>query len=237
MCLPLSTWKVRNRSIICPLNRFRGRWTIVLPYRFASRRHDAEGGRAGDGCDVLLARMTQRPGEHSLVRAGGEIERRVAPDVGDRPRGEEEQRAAVLGLADAGADQVAHRVGGEEGEGRFLGMLRVPGRPVRVNLRVRRRVEQEDDGLDRPAGGGQDLHVEVAGVPVPQGLPQVQAVHHAGGELLRSREVRADGGAGLVADVLLERLDPVVLRRPRAHPVRVPSLRPALPVALGRPRP
>ena len=45
-------------------------------------------------------------------------------------------------------------------------------------------------------------------------------------------------GLGLVADVAVEALDPVVLGRPRAHPERVPALPPALagraPAGLGR---
>ncbi len=48
----------------------------------------------------------------------------------------------------------------------------------------------------------------------------------AGRELLGAGQVGAEDRLGLVADVAVEALDPVVLRRPGAHAERVPALPP-----------
>ena len=51
---------------------------------------------------------------------------------------------------------------------------------------------------------------------------------HAGGEFLDPGQVRADDGLGLVADMAVKALDPVVLGRPGAHAERIPALPPPL---------
>src|SRR5262249_43096273 len=89
------------------------------------------------------------------------------------------------------------------------------------------------DHLDGAATRWDHLHVQVAGVPVPQGLADVETVHDAGCELFAAGQVGPDERAGLVRDVPLEALDAVVLRRPRALPERVPALGPLL-ALLGR---
>ena len=195
----------------------------------ARRRHPG-----ADDRDVLVFAVQERRGQQPLFQGIGEIEPLVGPDVGDRPRRKDEEGAAVLGLGDPRTDQVLHGIGGVEGQGRFLGVLGVPGRAVDIHLGVGRDVEQEDHDLERPAAGGHDLDVQTARMPVPQRLADVDAVANAGREFLGARQIGAQDGLGLFANVAMETLDPVVLGRPRAHAERVPALAPPALVFLLR---
>src|SRR5436190_1369468 len=67
-----------------------------------------------DDRDVPLLAVQERSGEQALFHRVGEIQARVGPHVGDPPGRKKKQGAAVLGLRDARADEVLHRIGGIE---------------------------------------------------------------------------------------------------------------------------
>ena len=124
----------------------------MRPNLRASRRQLAGGSPGADNRDVPVFTVQERRGQQPLFERVGEIEPLVEPDVGDRPGRKDEEGAAVLGLGDPRPDQVLHGIGGVEGQGRFLGVLGVPGRAVDVDLGVGRDVEQEDHDLERARG-------------------------------------------------------------------------------------
>src|SRR5262245_10518861 len=112
----------------------------------------------------VVAVQARRRQESFLERAG-EVEAGVGPALGERPWRKQKERAPVLSLRDSRSHQALHGIGGVESQGRFLGMLREPGRSMRENLRIGGDLEQEDDSLDRPSRWWQHLHIKVAGVP------------------------------------------------------------------------
>src|SRR5271157_379200 len=186
-------------------------------------------GQPGTGDrDVTVLAMQETRGQQPFLEGRGELEPGIGPDLGDRPGREQEERPAVHRLGNTRSHQVLHRIRGIKSQGRFLGVLGEPGGPMSVNLGIGRHLEQEDDGLDRTAAGRQHLDVEIARVPVAQGFPDVDAVADAGRELLDPGKVRPENGFGLVADMAVKTLDPIVFVGPGTHAKGVPALPPTL---------
>src|SRR5581483_1581676 len=81
---------------------------------FLSQPSPAGAGRRGrEQGDVWTGAIAAGGGQEALFERLGEIERAVAPDIGNCKRRVEEQRAAVAGQRDAWTDQLLGKIGGE----------------------------------------------------------------------------------------------------------------------------
>ncbi len=107
-------------------------------------------------------------------------------------------------------------------------MLCVPGGAPRVIARIGRRVEQHHGGVERAAAGRKHLDPDIAFVPVPQRLANVDAVAHAGGELFALHVVGLHDAPRPIEHVRAKTFDAVVLGGPTALTVGVPPHLPTL---------
>src|SRR5947208_3500119 len=113
--------------------------------------------------------------QQSLFERLGEVERLIAPNVGDWRWWIYKKRATVCRLRDPRANELLGEVGREKCQSRFILVLGIPRCPPRIIARVSRRIEEHHDRVELAGARRQHLHIDFLLVPMPQRVADVDA--------------------------------------------------------------
>ncbi len=94
-------------------------------------------------------------------------------------------------------------------------------------------IEQHDATIDIAHARWHDFDVNLAVVPVPNRLANIDAVFDAGRKLFTASQIGADDRAGSIDHTRAKALDQCILGRPRTLRVRIPASLPAIDLLLG----
>ena len=177
--------------------------------------------RAQEG-HLLGLRMHARGCDQSIFQRVDEIERFIGPDIEDRARWVQE-------IARRRTWQPPHPVPtSPAGNRSHKKPASTPHRARQTTSFAMGRYE-DPPGSRKGSGKRRDdrprrlnLDIEVAVVPMPKRLADVDPIHHAGREFFRSRKVCTHARTSPLDDPRSKALDDLVLGRPRTLPIRIP---------------